>query len=67
MPSRDQPERYQRRQVKQDYADLIESNTCVVNCVEGLNRELKPMAMQSVEPVMGKDKEADPDEQNYAV
>ena len=49
-------------QVKQNYADLVDRKTRVMDCIKGLNRELKPAAMHSVHPVMGKDKDAKPDE-----
>jgi hypothetical protein len=66
-PSRNQTECDQWHQVKQNYADLVDSKTRVMNCIKGLNRELKPTAMHSVHPVMGKDKDAELDEQNHVV
>jgi hypothetical protein len=38
-----------------------------MNCVESLNRELEPAGMEPVHPVMGKDKRAEPDEENQVV
>jgi hypothetical protein len=66
-PSGNQPHRYQWHQVKQDYADLVDRKTGVMHCIEGLNRELEPAAVQAVHPVMGKDKNAEPDEENQVV
>jgi len=38
-----------------------------MKCIKGLNGELEPAAMHSVHPVMGKDKDAEPDEQSRVV
>ena len=38
-----------------------------MKCIESLYRELEPAAMESVHPVMGKDKDAEPDEENQVV
>jgi len=67
MPSRNQIECDQWHQVKQKYADLVGGKTPVMKCIKGLNRELEPTAMQSVHPVMGKDKDAEPDEKKHVV
>ena len=60
--SRNQTDCHQRHQIEQDYANLVNSKSGVMNGVKGFYRKLEPAAMHSVHPVMGQDKYGEPDE-----
>jgi hypothetical protein len=56
--SRSQVECNQRHQVEQEYADLVDGKTCVVNNVKDFHRDLEPAAMQVIRPIVRRDRRA---------
>jgi hypothetical protein len=64
--SADYPKNNERHQVKKKNSDLINRHPNIVDGVELLVRQAKPLAMEATHPVTGDDKHQKPQEQ-YSV
>ena len=58
---------YERHEVEKQYSDLVDRDPAVMDRVERLDRDLKPPAVHSVEPIVCKDKSAKPNKQHRVV
>jgi hypothetical protein len=57
----------ERSQVKQKDSDLVDCHAQVMNAVESLLGQMKPLAMQLEHPTMGEPKGEEPPEQDDVV
>lgn len=57
----------QRDQVEQNDPDHVDSETCIMNDVKGLDREHEPARLQPIHPVMSRDEHPEPYEHHLIV
>jgi hypothetical protein len=60
-------QRDQRYKTEQKYSDLVNAYSGVMNRVEGFDRKFEPATMHAVKPVVRKNENDEPDDQDRVV